>query len=281
MKPQTAQPKISVIIPTHNSAKTLKQCLESVKNQTCNNYEIVIVDDLSVDETLKVAEQFGAKIFRQKSNPAKARNIGVANSTGEYVLFLDSDQVLSKTVIEECVNKCMVEKVEMILIPEVFVGRGFWSSCSAVWRNNYDEVENLYAGRVGLIHGKPRFFVKTRILDAGLFDDLLLWGEDYDLYERLKKLNVKEGSCSSVLYHFEGVSLKQFLLKNLRYGESMPVFMLQTNRVVFPFMLNHAFLTFTQILKKPQRLSTVVGCTLLLWIKTSSTAIGVLRGLMR
>ena len=279
MNTQTENPIVSVIIPTHNSAKTLKQCLQSIKNQTYSHWEIVVVDDLSHDETVEIAQSFQAKILQEKSTPSKARNIGVENSTGKYVLFLDSDQVLSKGVIEECVNKCASGKVGMIRIPEVFVGKGFWSVCSAVWRNNYDTVEALYNGRVGLIHGKPRFFTREPLEDAGLFDASLLWGEDFDLHERLKGMGVREAYCGSVLYHFEAVSLKQFLLKNLRYGDSMPTFMRQTNRQVFPLLLNHAFLTFTQILKKPQHLTIVVGCALLFWVKSHSMVIGMLRSL--
>jgi glycosyltransferase involved in cell wall biosynthesis len=279
MNTQIEKPKVSIIIPTHNSAQTLSWCLQSIKNQTYDYCEVIVVDDLSSDETIRIAENFGVKILQQKCNPAEARNLGVAVSTGEYVLFLDSDQSLSPSVIEECVDKCVKEKAEMIRIPEFFVGKGFWSVCSAVWKNHYEKVEHLYGKRISLIHGEPRFFVRTRIEDVGMFDTMLVWGEDYDLYERLKSLNVKEAYCTSVLHHREVVSLRQLLMKNLRYGKSVPVFLHQTNRQVFPSMLSHALLTFTQILKEPQRPTIVAGCALLLWIKSYSIIIGVLRGL--
>ena len=278
MNPKMETPEVSIIIPTHNSAQTLPSCLKSVRNQIYKHLEVIVVDDLSSDETVKISESFGAEIILRKSNQAEARNVGVAQSSGEYVLFLDSDQILSPSVIEECVEKCVQEKAEMVRIPEVFVGKGYWSVCSAVWKNRYEKVEHLYGRRSGLMHGEPRFFVKARIQDLGMFDTLLVWGEDYELYERLKSANVKEGFCTSVLYHLEADSLKQILLKNLRYGRWMPAFVKQTDRLIFPSMLSHALLTFAQIVKEPQKPDVVFGCFLLFFVKSSSMLIGVVRG---
>jgi glycosyltransferase involved in cell wall biosynthesis len=274
---KSKKPIVSIIVPTHNSAQTLSKCLQSVKNQTYKSFEVIVVDDFSIDETDRIARNFGVKVIRRKCNPAEARNIGIAASAGEYMLFLDSDQVLMPSVIEECVNKCTKENVEMVRLPEVFVGEGFWSVCSAVWKNHYEKVEHLYGTHGGLMHGAARFFVKKRIEAVGMFDAVLLWGEDYDVYERLKSINVKETYCTSVLYHYESVSLKQWFLKNLRYGETMQVFIHQTKKQVFPWLVSHALLTFFQVLKEPQRPSVVVGCVVLVWLKTCSMIMGVLK----
>lgn len=68
------------------------------------------------------------------------------------------------------------------------------------------------------------FFVKEDIVRVGMFNVALVWGEDYDLYQRLKERNVKEAFCESKLYHYEPVTIKGIVNKNLRYGESMPAF---------------------------------------------------------
>ena len=112
-----------------------------------------------------------------------------------------------------------------------------------------------------------------------MFDESLLWGEDYDLHTRFMNHGVKEAICNSVLYHFEAVSLKQFLLKNLRYGDSMSTFRQQSEGQGFSVMINHSILTFLEILKKPTKLTEFVGCVVLFFIKSSATAVGVLKGL--
>jgi glycosyltransferase involved in cell wall biosynthesis len=279
MKTNTEPPRVSVIIPTKNSAKTLNKCLQSINSQTFRQFEVIVVDAFSNDQTPNIAEKNQVKLMQTKGFQSKARNIGVKNSTGEFVLFLDSDQFLSKRVIEDCLNLCSKNGVGMVRVPEVFVGNSFWSNCSAVWRNNYDKVEALYGDHLGLVHGKPRFFSRADLEMVGLFDESLLWGEDYDLYMRLKLQGVKEEVCSSVLYHFEAVSLRQFLLKNLRYGDSMSAFRQRSDGQGFSVMINHSVLTFIEILKKPVRLTEFLGCAVLFFIKSSATVLGALKGL--
>jgi GT2 family glycosyltransferase len=266
--------KVSIIVPTYNSGKVFAECLKSIYSQAYPFCEVIIVDNFSSDDTLEIAKSFGAKIVQRKCNPALARNIGVANSTGEYILFIDSDQILSASVIEECVRKCKDEDVEMVKIPEIFIGSGFWSSCSAAWKNSYFEVEKLYK-RENIMAGEPRFFVKECIIQVGMLDDSLLWGEDYDLYKRMRTMGLKETSCKSKLYHYEPASINKILIKNLQYGKSMPIFLQQTKKKIYLPMLKHALSTFKEVFKNFKRPSILVGCAFLLFVKTCSTVIGL------
>jgi glycosyltransferase involved in cell wall biosynthesis len=270
---------VSIIIPTYNSGTTLAECLKSVHGQSYPFYEVIVVDNFSNDDTLKTAKEFGAKIIQQKCNPALARNIGIVNSTGKYILFLDSDQILSPSVVEECVKKCENRKVGMVRIPEVFIGKGFWSRCSAFWKNYYAKVEQLYGASEKIIHGEPRFFIKEQVTLVGMLDATLLWGEDYDLYEKLKKVNIKEDSCESKLYHYELASVRKILIKNLRYGKSAPIFVQQTKKQIFPLLLRHALLTFREVFRNFKRSPAIaVGCGVLLCLKTYFMMMGLLIG---
>jgi len=96
---------VSVTIPTYNSEKTLGQTLESVKNQTYKKIEIIIIDSYSKDKTLEIAKKYNARIVMCKGKLLEARIAGTKASRGKYVLLLDSDQILEKTVIERSVNK--------------------------------------------------------------------------------------------------------------------------------------------------------------------------------
>jgi glycosyltransferase involved in cell wall biosynthesis len=280
MEKSLEKSRVSIIIPTNNSEETIEECLRSIQGQDYPLYEVIVVDNFSNDNTLEMAKNLGAKTIQQKCNPAQARNIGVDNSAGKYVLFLDSDQVLSPTVVKECVERCENEKIGMVVIPEVFIGKGFWSSCSAAWKNCFEEVARLYGDRRDIIHNEPRFFIKEEITHVGMLDNSLLWGEDYDLYRKLKKANVREAECKSKIYHYELTSIRDALIKNLRYGKSMPFFVQQTKQQIFPAIPEHALLTFQRVLKNSRNSpSIVIGCAVLLCVKSYSMVIGLLAGI--
>lgn len=102
-------PAVSVVIPMYNSAQYIKSCLTSVLNQTLTNFEIICVDDCSTDDTSKIVMQFAnqdkrIKLYRHAKNSGGAgepRNTGIRLSRGKYIAFLDSDDLLTKTALEE------------------------------------------------------------------------------------------------------------------------------------------------------------------------------------
>lgn len=101
--------KVSVIIPMHNSSKHIKECLESVINQTYSNLEIIVVDDASLDnsiELVKCIQDDRIKIIELKENvgAAIARNTGIKSASGDYICFLDSDDYWVTDKIEKQVG---------------------------------------------------------------------------------------------------------------------------------------------------------------------------------
>jgi len=99
--------KISIIIPTFNSAKVLQKCLESLTNQTIRSegYEVIVVDDGSTDRTKDTVAKYPVKyLYQQNSGPAAARNHGVEQAQGEVVLFTDADCEPQPNWIEEMVK---------------------------------------------------------------------------------------------------------------------------------------------------------------------------------
>lgn len=97
---------ISIIIPVYNVEKYINKCLESVINQTYRNLEIILVDDGSEDKSGKICEEISIKdnrirvIHKENGGLSDARNIGLDNSNGEYIAFIDSDDFIERDMIE-------------------------------------------------------------------------------------------------------------------------------------------------------------------------------------
>ena len=94
--------KISVVIPTYNSAKTLAASLRSVFSSLVKPFEIIIVDDHSTDKSAEIAKQFPVKLISLEKNYGSgyARNIGVNNSSGEIVFFMDADVTINENTLK-------------------------------------------------------------------------------------------------------------------------------------------------------------------------------------
>lgn len=96
----SALPLVSVVTPTHNSARWLADTLASVREQSYPNLELIVVDDGSSDGSTDIARKFDAKVLiRHNSSAGEARNHGIENSNGKYLQFLDSDDILSSSKI--------------------------------------------------------------------------------------------------------------------------------------------------------------------------------------
>lgn len=99
-------PKISIIIPVYNTEKYLNACLESIKEQTFDDFEAIIVDDGSTDSSYETAKKFSDtdkrfKVFRtENGGVSKARNYALEKACGKYATFVDSDDELYKTALE-------------------------------------------------------------------------------------------------------------------------------------------------------------------------------------
>lgn len=101
-------PLVSVVIACYNQARFLRRAIESARNQTYPRIEIVVVDDGSTDDTAAVAAELGARCIRQANRgPAAARNRGLQECAGEYVVFLDADDRLLPHGVEANVDAFM------------------------------------------------------------------------------------------------------------------------------------------------------------------------------
>ena len=114
--------KVSVIIPVYNSEKYIDECLRSVINQTFRGFEIIIVDNNSNDNTINIIKSYMIKyknitLIRLDENLKQgiARNVGVQNAIGEYIMFVDSDDKVSPEFIGKMYNKITADDADMTI----------------------------------------------------------------------------------------------------------------------------------------------------------------------
>lgn len=106
--------KFSIIIPVYNTEKYLKKCLDSVFNQTYNNYEVIAINDGSTDNSEELIKKYDNLIYLKQANQglSMARNNGIKKANGDYLIFLDSDDYIEKDLLlnlsEEIKNQDIV-----------------------------------------------------------------------------------------------------------------------------------------------------------------------------
>lgn len=148
------KPLISIVIPTYNRAQDLKRALESVISQTYTNWEVVIVDNHSIDDSENIINSFNEKKFKffkihNNGIIAASRNLGIKNAQGEFIAFLDSDDWWTPFKLEESI-KYLIEGMDLVY-HELFI------------------VKNI----------DQKIFKKTtpdRVLKKPIFSDLLIKG---------------------------------------------------------------------------------------------------------
>lgn len=164
-------PKISVIIPVYKVENYIRKSVDSVIEQTYSNIEIILVDDGSPDNCPKICDEYSQKydniIVVHKSNGglSDARNHGMNCATGEYVLFLDSDDFLEKTAIENMVDMAVKNNYDAVLPDRYYK---VYENDGQKYQNlHFDEkcyYENPLDFAIEVIIGKGRNWRATAIL---------------------------------------------------------------------------------------------------------------------
>ena len=116
----------SVIIPAHNEELRISKCLESIYSQSYKDFECVVVCDACTDKTKEVAESFGARVIEcDCHNEGLARNIGIENTTGDWILYIDADDVwLHEFVFQQLVDRIINNKADLICFDMVWAHIG-------------------------------------------------------------------------------------------------------------------------------------------------------------
>ncbi len=191
-------PTVSVIIPTYNRASTIGQAVESVLAQTYADFEAIIVDDGSTDRTCDVVAPYVARsngrvryLLQPNAGAPAARNLGIRKARGEYVVFLDSDDLYLPGRLEAGVRPLLtapdvgasyvdarvMDAQGAVLLPS-WLGR--WGGARSGWI-----LADLF--RVDLVQTNTVTIRRRVFDDVGLFDEVLWSGQDTDLWWRIAR----------------------------------------------------------------------------------------------
>ena len=230
--------KLSIVVPIYNGEKTLRKCLDSLINQTYENLEIILVNDGSKDDSLKICEEYQKRDKRIKvisqinQGPSKARENGIKNATGQLIGFLDSDDHVNRDMYEKLVDE--LEKTD---------------SDISICGYNFN-----YAGKlVASIGSEKRKFDKELLFQYLKYDfiECMLWNKIFkaDLFNNVKHYNYNKGEdlllciqlignanrmcyLNEPLYNYyvnpNSIMRSKFTLKSLReleiYDEQLNIF---------------------------------------------------------
>lgn len=205
---------VSVIITTRNEEDVLGDLLQSVVRQTYKNIEVILVDNNSTDNTLKIASAFKkVKVYNFGFERSAQRNYGAKKSSGKYLLFLDADMRLSPEVVKECVHEIKSKRqIGSVVIPEQSLAYTFWENVKAFERSFYNEKGDP-------ITDAARFFRREVFQKAGGYDDTITGPEDWDLPETIRELGFEDARIKARIFHKERVgSLIVLFKKKFFYG---------------------------------------------------------------
>jgi len=209
MTTHQSEPLVSVIIPAYNAAKSIARTLDSVLGQTMTDYEILVVNDGSPDTPDLEAGLAGyaervTYIKQENLGAAAARNTGIKAARGQFLAFLDADDFWLPNYLEAQMDVLRQTGADVVYCDALFVGS------PRLQGRTYMEMapsrcevtpESLLTVDVGIITSGV-IAKKQAVLDAGLFDETIRRGHDFDLWLRIAQKRFKFACHRKVLLHY-------------------------------------------------------------------------------
>jgi len=201
-------PTVSVIIPAYNAAKFIGEALNSVYSQTFNAYEVIVINDgsLDTDDLERELKRYpgGLRYIRQENRgAAAARNTGLRAAAGEFIAFLDADDTWLPNFLEKQIEFLKSSNADLVYADALLSGE------SPLAGRTFMQVEpsrgavtpeNLLAVKVTVLTSTV-LSRRDPIFEVGLFDETFRRGQDFDLWLRLAKAGARFAYHHEVLAH--------------------------------------------------------------------------------
>lgn len=203
--------KISFIVPIYNSENTLSRCIESVLNQSYNNFELLLINDGSSDESLKICKMYAKKDKRIKvfSHDNKGisytRNVGLSKATGTHIMFLDSDDCFKLNSLQHIVDIVKDKNFDLLsfnydkFIDNPKMNISMKKKSKLVKKD--DMIFNILIEKKysGVCWNKV---IKKEIINNVKFDEKIGIGEDLDFILSILESDLKIFHDNTILYNF-------------------------------------------------------------------------------
>ena len=208
---------ISIVVPIYNVEKYLKQCIESIINQTYKNIEILLVNDGSTDNCAQICDEYAQideriKVIHKKNGGlSDARNSGINIAKGKYIAFIDSDDYVSEEYIEKLYNAISENNVRI-------------AQCNFVKvTDDNTEIEKIgYAEKNKIKSG----YEMVKELYTGHWENILAWNKLYDigLFKNVRypfgKIHEDEFTTYKILYEIQNVAIVEDCLYKYRQNDN-------------------------------------------------------------
>lgn len=208
-----ARPMVSVVVPIKDGIRTVEACLRSIRAQTWEPLELVVIDNFSTDGTWEVAQRWATHAEQAGPERSAQRNLGIERAQGPWVLWIDADMELPPTIVERAMAVALDEEADGVFIPEVTVGDGYWTACRALERSCCVEE---------VLVQSPRLVRRDYLRRTAGFLESLSGTEDAELRSRMIRDGCRLGWIPDEIVHDEGrMSLGFIWGKRYYYGRGL------------------------------------------------------------
>ena len=257
-------PEISIIVPVYNVEKYLPRCVDSILNQTFTNFELILVDDGSTDRSGIICDQYKKRdnrikvIHKINEGVSKARNIGISEAKGRYIEFIDSDDWIERSLLEDTLKQIRIDNSDIIFFGILYEDE----DDNLIKEKKYvrDEVIEKEKSKLAIeLYNKDLFgytwckLFKNRIIKDNniLFNNDISYCEDEEFTCRYFKYVKKISICSNTYYHYihysrerksltESVNSKDIIMRDLVYKSWIDMLNFNDNEEK-DYLLNRAY----------------------------------------
>lgn len=166
---------ISIVVPVYNVEKYLEECVNSIFKQTYKNLEIILVDDGSKDSSSTMCDELAKKDYRVKvihkenGGLSDARNVGIENSTGKYIQFVDSDDFIEENMVEILYKDILENKADVAMCSHYIYKDGEKTTDATYKKEIFNKIEVL---QEILLDEKVRSYAWNKLFKKSLFDEI-------------------------------------------------------------------------------------------------------------